>query len=236
MMYNKRMVYVKRRRRIRWIPFTLFLALIFATAFFLLRPYIFKQEEAVVVEEPTENTVVGVDTNQNGLSDIEDIVIGARIDALNLVEYINAYYNGGYPPETEGTCTDLVWRAFDEAGLSLKDMVDADIAANPGAYPNALVPDPNIDFRRVGNLYYFFLRNALELTTDVYETDQWQAGDIVIFGNMAHIGIVSDIRNDNDIPFLIHNNDQPIREEDRLEYGSYTMGITGHFRWISSVQ
>ena len=225
------MVYVKRRRRVRWLPLTLFILVISSISFLLLRPYLFTKQEAEVVEI-VEVADIGPDLNGNGITDIDDIVIGARKDALNLPAYINWYYAGGYPPESEGTCTDLVWRAFMEAGIALKDLVDADIAANTSAYPYASEPDPNIDFRRVRNLYYFFQRNALELTLDVYDTDQWQAGDIVIFGNFEHIGILSDIRNENDIPYLIHNNDQPIREEDRLEYGSYTQGITGHFRWI----
>lgn len=227
------MVYVKKRRRIRWVPLSVVLISLLAISFVLLRPYFLDQSQDEIIEVVDEIDDVGKDSNQNGLSDIEDIVIGARKDALNMVEYVNAYYGGGYPPENEGTCTDLVWRAFNEAGINLKDLVDADIAANLSAYPATSIPDPNIDFRRVGNLYYFFQRNAIELTKDVYDTDQWQAGDIVIFGNNEHIGIVSDIRNEKDIPFLIHNNDQPIREEDRLEYGSYTQGITGHFRWPS---
>jgi uncharacterized protein len=225
------MAYVKRKRKLRWsviIPVLLLMGLGIA---YLLYP---KQVELENVELPEVVTKeVGPDLNKNGISDIEDIVIGARKDALAMPKYVNAYYGGGYPPEDEGTCTDLVWRAFLEAGYSLKDMVDKDIALDPYAYPSVNGrPDPNIDFRRVGNLVIFFERTAISLTTDVYDTDQWQAGDIVIFGNNEHIGIVSDIRNDKDIPFLIHNNDQADREEDRLEYGDYTMGITAHFRFI----
>lgn len=225
------MAYVQRKRKLRWsviIPAFLLVGLGIA---YLLYP---KQVEPEGVELPEVVTKeIGPDLNNNGISDIEDIVIGARKDALAMPEYVNAYYGGGYPPDDEGTCTDLVWRAFLEAGYSLKDLVDKDIALDPYAYPSVNGrPDPNIDFRRVGNLIIFFERTAISLTTDVYDTDQWQAGDIVIFGNNEHIGIVSDIRNDKDIPFLIHNNDQPDREEDRLEYGDYTMGITAHFRFI----
>ena len=228
------MAYVKRKRRIRWIPLILFITLVTSAIALLIYPYLPKSQESIqVIDVPKPVVNIGPDKNGNGISDIEDIVIGARKDALAKPDYINAYYMGGYPPETEGTCTDLVWRAFMEAGYSLKDMVDEDIKNNVSAYPATWGrPDPNIDFRRVGNLKYFFERNALVLTTDVYETDQWQAGDIVIFGNNEHIGIVSDIRNQNDIPYLIHNNDQDDREEDRLEYGSYTMGITGHYRFV----
>lgn len=225
------MAYVKRKRKLRWSVIIPVLFLMGLGIAYLLYP---KQVEPEGVELPEVVTKeIGPDLNNNGISDIEDIVIGARKDALAMPEYVNAYYGGGYPPDDEGTCTDLVWRAFLEAGYSLKDMVDEDIALDPYAYPSVNGrPDPNIDFRRVGNLIIFFERTAISLTTDVYDTDQWQAGDIVIFGNNEHIGIVSDIRNDKDIPYLIHNNDQPDREEDRLEYGDYTMGITAHFRFI----
>lgn len=230
------MAYVKRKRKLRLSVIIPTLVLLGVALVFVLFP---KNQASVLSENVDQEEVIvkGPDLNNNGLSDSEDIVIGARKDALAMPAYVNAYYGGGYPPEDEGTCADLVWRAFEEAGYSLKDLVDADIASDPYAYPSVKGrPDPNIDFRRVGNLVVYFERTAESLTLDVYDTDQWQAGDIVIFGGNEHIGIVSDIRNDKDIPYLIHNNDQPIREEDRLEYGDYTMGITAHFRWIPQAE
>jgi uncharacterized protein YijF (DUF1287 family) len=186
------------------------------------------------ISAPVEDIRVDLEPgfNVGVLTPPQLLVIGARKDARAMPAYVNAYYAGGYPPEDEGTCTDLIWRAFMEAGIELKTLVDDDIRSHRGAYPNILFRDPNIDFRRAQNLKIFFERNAISLTTDVYQTDQWQAGDIVVFGRSEHIGIVSDLRNERDIPYLIHNNDQPIREEDRLEYGAYTMGITGHYRFI----
>jgi len=229
------MNYVKRKRKLRWIRILIAIGIVFAGTAYLVYPLFTwdttPQTETIIEETVTE---IGLDYNNNGLSDTQDIILGARADALARPDYVNAYYDGGYPPDTEGTCTDLVWRAFMAAGYRLKDMVDADIAANVSAYPGTWGhPDPNIDFRRVQNLSVFFKRTAETLTLDVYDTEAWQAGDIVIFGNNVHIGIVSDIRNENDIPLLLHNSDQADREEDRLEYGSYTSGITGHYRFIS---
>lgn len=178
-----------------------------------------------------EPVIVEVEEKPIVLSKLDRLILGARKDALAMPAYVNAYYAGGYPPENEGTCTDLVWRAFMEADIVLKDLVDEDIKTNRERYKHIAYRDPNIDFRRVQNLAIFFENNAEILTTDVYDTQAWQAGDIVVFGNYEHIGIVSDIRNANDIPYLIHNNDQPVREEDRLEYGSYTMGIKAHYRY-----
>lgn len=47
--------------------------------------------------------------------------------------------------------------------------------------------------------------------------EQWQGGDIVIFEK--HIGIVSDRRNWDGVPYVIHHNDpwQTAYEQDILE-------------------
>ena len=42
---------------------------------------------------------------------------------------------------------------FAAAGYDLKSLVDGHIAENPELYPDEA--DPNIDFRRVKNLYIF---------------------------------------------------------------------------------
>ena len=113
---------------------------------------------------------------------------------------------------------------------SLKDMVDKDIKENTDKYPRvAGKPDPNIDFRRVPNLKVYFERNHIVLTTDLSKIEQWQPGDIVIFGS-KHIGIISDKRNEKGIPYLIHNGGQPIREEDFLETYDKYEPISGHYR------
>ena len=109
-------------------------------------------------------------------------------------------------------------------------MVDKDIKENTSKYPRvAGKPDQNIDFRRVPNLKVYFERNHIVLTTDLSKIEQWQAGDIVVFGS-THIGIISDKRNEKGIPYLIHNGGQPIREEDFLETYDKYEPISGHYR------
>ena len=137
---------------------------------------------------------------------------------------------GGYPPDNEGVCTDVIWRAFKNAGYSLKDLVDEDIKNNTSAYYRVENrPDPNIDFRRVPNLKVYFERNAINLTTDINQIEEWQPGDIVVFGS-NHIAIISDKRNKKGIPYIIHNANQPQREEDALEFWNKYNEITGHYR------
>ena len=87
-------------------------------------------------------------------------------------------------------------------------------------------PDINIDFRRVRNLHIFFEKYDISLTLDIDEISEWQPGDIVIFGNDKHIGIISNKRNKDGQPYVIHNGGQPNREEDYI--GRAT--VTGHYR------
>ncbi len=172
-----------------------------------------------------------IDYNQNGIDDYMDILSGAKKEVKLKPKYVSKYYSGGYPPETEGVCTDVIWRALKEAGYSLKDLVSEDIEKNREAYPNITKIDPNIDFRRVTNLNIYFQRNTIILTNDLSKIEEWQPGDIVVFGKSEHIGIVSDKRNSKGIPYLIHNAGQPKLEEDTLQRWSKKKGIIGHYRF-----
>ncbi len=172
------------------------------------------------------------DYNQNGVDDYTDFLYGARKDAENHPEYDSRYWETGYPPDNIGVCADVIWRAFKEAGYSLRDMVDQDIARRPEAYFAVQTPDSNIDFRRVRNLRVFFDMYAESLTLNPEEIDQWQPGDIVIFGDNQHIGIVSDKRNRKGRVYLIHNGGQSNREEDYLKYTP--LEISGHYRFNAS--
>ncbi len=177
-----------------------------------------------------ETIISSTDYDNDGIDDYSDILQGAKIEAEKKTKYKSAYYAGGYPPDTEGVCTDMVWRALKNAGYLLKDMVDEDIKNNVDEYPRVNgKPDPNIDFRRVPNLKVYFERNQISLTTDLSKIEKWQQGDIVVFGN-SHIGIISDKRNKKGIPYLLHNAGQLLREEDVLEIYNKYNPITGHYR------
>lgn len=112
------------------------------------------------------------------------------------------------------------------AGYDLMELVYADILENGNIYHIEQV-DKRIDFRRVRNLEVYFKNHSIFLTTDSKEITEWQGGDIVIFEN--YIGIVSDKRNKNGVPFVIHHaNPYQIKyEEDILEYRN---DVKGHYR------
>lgn len=177
-----------------------------------------------------ETVISKTDYDNDGIDDYTDILQGAKIEAENKPTYKSAYYSGGYPPDNEGVCTDVIWRALKNAGYLLKDMVDEDIKNNVDKYPRVDgKPDSNIDFRRVPNLKVYFERNQINLTTDLSKIEEWQPGDIVVFGS-SHIGIISDKRNKKGIPYLLHNGGQPLREEDILKVYNKYKPITGHYR------
>ncbi len=167
------------------------------------------------------------DRNQNGIDDYTDMLYGAREDAENHPKYDDRYWPQGYPPKEIGVCTDVVWRAFRQAGYSLRDMVDQDIERFPEDYPNVSVRDRNIDFRRVKNLRVFFQKYAQPLPVDPDDLSSWLPGDIVIFGDDTHIGIVSDQRSRDGKAYIIHNGGQLNREENYLSIAE----PTGHYRF-----
>ena len=176
-------------------------------------------------------TLSSHDQNKNGIDDFIDLWLGAEREAQRAPFYVSAYYEGGYPPSTQGVCSDLIWRAFRDAGYDFKAMIDTDIAACPNCYPRIHgQSDPNIDFRRVANIRVFLERYGEVLTCDLSKIDEWQAGDIVVFAD-SHIGIFSDVRYHEGIPFLLHNGGLPKTKEDCLRREQLLKGISGHYRF-----
>jgi len=166
------------------------------------------------------------DADGDGVDDQTDILNGALAYVSTRPKYKSRYYETGYPDDGYGVCTDVVAYALKNAGYDLQVLVNADIREQPQDYMVA-ESDANIDFRRVRNLKVFFSHTAAALTTDVSEIEEWQGGDIVIFER--HIGIVSDRRNKNGVPYIIHHNDpwQTAYEQDILEKRT---DIVGHYR------
>lgn len=167
-----------------------------------------------------------VDKDNDGIDDQTDILKGVRAYIATNPKYKSAYYSTGYPDDEYGVCTDVVAQGFLAAGYDLMELVNADILENLEDY-DIEKPDKLIDFRRVRNLYVYFQHTAISLTTDISEIEEWQGGDIIVFQN--HIGIVSDRRNADGIPFIIHHGSptQVGYEQDILEGRD---DIIGHFR------
>ena len=173
-----------------------------------------------------ETYVSSVDKYNDGIDDQTDMLGNVKEYISKNPKYKSKYYDTGYPNDEYGVCTDVVAFGMLGAGYDLMELVNEDILKNPKKY-NLENIDKNIDFRRVRNLKIYLDSNAISLTTDINQIEKWQGGDIIVFEK--HIGVISDKRNKNGIPYVIHhaNPYQLNYEEDFLEYRN---DIVGHYR------
>ncbi len=147
--------------------------------------------------------------------------------------YVALKYPGGDIPKERGVCTDVVIRALRDRGFDLQKLVHESMKKNFSKYPRIWGlrrPDKNIDHRRVPNLRTYFKRRgiALKVTKD---KSKYLPGDLVtctVAGNRPHIMIVSNKKNSDGTPLIIHNIGGGARENDDL----FTYPITGHYRWF----
>lgn len=115
-----------------------------------------------------------IDKDNDGIDDQTDILNNANNYIKTNPKYKSKYYNTGYPDDEYGVCTDVVAFALKDAGYDLMVLVNEDIKNNKELYDIDAV-DKNIDFRRVKNLKVYFDNNAISLTTDINEIEEWQA-------------------------------------------------------------
>ena len=209
------------------IPIIIFIIIILVVIIYLL--YIFNyipHKKYTNADFNIETYKSNIDFDNDGIDDQTDVLDGVKNYVARNPKYKSKYYETGYPNDEYGVCTDVVAFGLNNAGYDLMKLVNEDINNNIDSY-NIEVIDKNIDFRRVKNLKIYFERNAISLTTDVSKIEEWQGGDIIIFEN--HIGVISDSRNKNGVPFVIHhaNPFQKYYEEDILETRN---DIVGHYR------
>jgi len=154
------------------------------------------------------------------------------------------YYQGGDPPIEWAISTDIIARAYMEAGIDLRVLINEDIKENYDEYPLRAIwgqsyPDIDIDYRRIQNMEVFFKRNAKSLTprfdpADTSNLNSWVPGDVVFFdmdrdGYSDTAAIISDNTTRNGSPKVIYNHIEPgyTVEEDIL---SSTL-VNGHYRY-----
>lgn len=174
------------------------------------------------------------------------LVDGARVSVSRAPVYDNRYvrmkYPLGDPGWQRGACVDVVIRGLRLASnnaVDLQKLVLEDIRESPESYGIGS-PDRNIDHRRTRNLVVFFKRNAEVLPVGLKKDAPrlYQPGDIVVWdimgsGKPNHIGIVSDKKNKDGVPYAIHHfrawrgfTGRP-SEDDCL----FQWPVLHHFRW-----
>lgn len=151
--------------------------------------------------------------------------------------YYTISYPGGDIPTDKGLCTDVVVRSYRAGlGIDLQILVHEDMQKHFKDYPQlwgAKKPDTNIDHRRIPNLAYFFQHKGSKLPNSQNGLD-YQAGDIVVW-NLAgeqqllpHIGLVTDKKNAQGVPYIVHN----IGQGPVLDACLFTYKIIGHYRYF----
>ncbi len=167
------------------------------------------------------------------------ILLGARAEAEKSTIYEASYqvidYPGGDVPADRGACTDVVIRAFRNAGIDLQQLIHEDMLGDFKKYPQNWgldAADSNIDHRRVPNQMTFMDLYGHTLSLDpIQHPDDWHWGDVVYWkfpNGDEHCGIISDRINKKGIPLVIHNAGI-CKEEDAL----LRWEIIGHYRYPS---
>ena len=181
----------------------------------------------LISDEPPHTVISSHDQDGDGIDDQTEILQNARAYVATRPIYESRYYDSGYPDDGYGVCSDIIAFAMRDAGYDLRQLLADDIAAAPAAYAEIREPDSKIDFRRVVNLLVYFDRHFIPKTTDLSQLDEWQGGDIIFFDH--HIAVVSDRRNAEGIPYIIHH-----RSKSQISYEEDYLGIRSdviaHFR------
>ena len=144
--------------------------------------------------------------------------------------YVVIDYPGGDVPRDRGVCSDVVVRAFRQAGIDLQVAVHEDMKRSFASYPQLWGlrrPDPNIDHRRVPNLMTWFRRQGKSLAGEA----PFEPGDVVAWrlsNGLLHVGMVSRQRPPEGRGYqVVHNIGAGARLEDVL----HAFEIIGHYRW-----
>ena len=162
------------------------------------------------------------------------------MQAIHKVRYDAAYLRIPYPngdvPKDQGACTDVIIRALRNGGYDLQRLMHEDMSRHFALYPHKWGmhgPDPNIDHRRVPNQIEFMSRfgKALPLSTTGDAAKTWQPGDLVYWTltptSLTHCGVISNEKNSDGLPLVIHNIGPCTRQEDCLT----NWRVIGHFRY-----
>ena len=71
------------------------------------------------------------DKDHDGINDQTDILQSALNYVAAGPRYKSKYYQGGYPDDSCGVCTDVVANALKNSGYDLMTLIQEDIAENP---------------------------------------------------------------------------------------------------------
>lgn len=161
------------------------------------------------------------DRDHDRIPDTLDLHIGLLKSMRNHARYDASFHGVKYPngdvDRSVGVCTDVVVRAYRNAGINLQEMVIKDMQRAPKAYSLEAGKSPNkhYEHRRVRRLYPYFKRHFKKLSTDFDSStkgDQaWLPGDILFMSfepwakKPRHVGLASSHIQLSGFPLLAHN-------------------------------
>ena len=159
------------------------------------------------------------DHDHDGIFDPLDIHLGSVKTVINGAQYQEGYEHIKYPlgdvSREIGVCTDVVVRAFRNAGWDLQELLYKDMKARPKAYGlRGKRPNRHIDHRRVRRLIVYFKKyyKSLPIIFDPKQSgdEAWLPGDLVFMdtlnkGRSTHVGLVSDKLGWDGKPLIINN-------------------------------
>jgi uncharacterized protein len=196
------------------------------------------EERNLVSAATTHENKINIESEKKEIPVSSSIVNAARWQIGKTISYDPSYqklnYPGGDVPIKQGVCTDVIIRALRVSiGLDLQKLVHEDMNKAFHEYPEIWGlkrTDSNIDHRRVPNLQCYFKRAGYAIGISKNNND-YKPGDFVtctVPPHLPHIMIVSERKNRNGVPFVIHNIGSGTKEEDRL----FDFPHTGHYRII----
>jgi hypothetical protein len=160
------------------------------------------------------------DQDQDGIEDGLDLYLGTRKVALNAAEYRQGYEHIRYPngeiKRDHGVCTDVIVRAFRNAGWDLQKLLYLDMRRSPRSYGLKAGKKPNrhIEHRRVRRLIIYFKRHFKALPIEFSSTQTgnqvWLPGDLLFMdtfgvGYPTHVGLVSGRLGEDGEPLITNN-------------------------------
>lgn len=160
------------------------------------------------------------DRDNDSIPDSLDILIGAKKLVLNGASYKGGYLKLKYPmgdvPKNMGVCSDVVVRAFRNAGYDLQKLIYLDSRRHrkryPGIWRGDKRPDRSIDHRRVNNLLQYFSSHFKLINRKIVDHNRATLlpGDVVFMDTLnragpSHVGIISNNVGKNGYPKVINN-------------------------------
>ncbi len=159
------------------------------------------------------------DHDQDQIPDSLDIQIGLVKSMKNHARYDASYHGVSYPngdvKREVGVCTDVVIRAYRNAGINLQKLLFEDMNRSPQSYRfSGPKPNKHYEHRRVRQLHPYFRRHYQKLSSkfdpNAKGKQAWLPGDLLFMDLLGrktatHVGLVSGHTQLSGYPLLAHN-------------------------------